>query len=194
MSKKIAIIQGHPHANHGHYGDALAKAYEEGAAAGGHEVRWLTVAQMNFPLLQSMEEWQKAKPNEDIQAAQETVKWAEHLVILYPLWLGSMPAMLKGFLEQLLRPGFSIDMPEGTHTWQRLLKGKSARVVVTMGMPAFAYRWYFRAHSLKNLERNILKLCGIDPVRATLIGMVEGSDRHRKKALAKLRRLGERGE
>ncbi len=53
------------------------------------------------------------------------------------------------------------------------LKGRSARIVVTMGMPTLAYRWYFRAHSLKSLERNILKFAGIAPVRESLFGMVE---------------------
>ena len=60
--------------------------------------------------------------------------------------------------------------------WKRLLTGKTARIVVTMGMPAFVYRWYFGGHSLKSLERNILRFVGIRPVRESLIGMVEGSD------------------
>ena len=40
------------------------------------------------------------------------------------------------------------------------MSGKSARIVVTMGMPGFWYRWYFRAHSLRSLQRNILKFVG----------------------------------
>src|SRR3546814_10287671 len=77
--------------------------------------------------------------------------WADHLVILYPLWLGDVPALLKGFLEQILRPGFAID--EGsTGMSAKLLTGRSARIIVTMGMPAPIYRLFFRAHSLKSLE------------------------------------------
>jgi putative NADPH-quinone reductase len=75
--------------------------------------------------------------------------------------------------------------------WKKLLKGKSARIVVTMGMPAFFYRWYFRAHSLKSLERNILAFCGIAPIKTSLIGMVDGGDgAKREKWLAKMRALG----
>jgi hypothetical protein len=73
------------------------------------------------------------------------------------------------------------------------LKGRSARVVVTMGMPALFYRWYYRGHSLKSLERNILRFCGIAPVRHTLIGLVEGSDARRRRWLARIQHLGERG-
>ena len=47
---------------------------------------------------------------------------------------------------------------------EKLLGGRSARVVVTMGMPALVYRWYFRAHSVKSLERNILGFVGIAPI------------------------------
>ena len=75
-----------------------------------------------------------------------------------------------------------------------VLTGRSARVVVTMGMPALVYRWYFRAHSVKSLERNILGFVGIAPVHRNLIGMVETADEARRdKWLAELQRLGERG-
>ena len=78
---------------------------------------------------------------------------------IYPLWLGTMPAALKALLEQSLRPDFAMDY---TGRWPAgRLKGRSARVVVTMGMPELAYRWWFGAHSLKSLERNVLKFVGI---------------------------------
>ncbi len=58
---------------------------------------------------------------------------------------------------------------------KKLLAGKSACVVITMGMPAFIYRWYFGAHGLKNLKRNILGFCGVGPIKDTLIGMWRGA-------------------
>ena len=85
---------------------------------------------------------------------------------------GSMPALLKAFLEQVLRPGFAFGAAERRGMPKKLLAGKSARIVVTMGMPAFFYRLYYRAHSLKSLERNILGFVGIKPVRVTLLGNV----------------------
>ena len=85
----------------------LASAYEKGALSAGHEVRRIDVASLRFDLVRSQAEWQSAKPPADIRAAQDDVGWAEHIVLIYPLWLGTMPALLKAFLEQLLRPGFA---------------------------------------------------------------------------------------
>ena len=75
--------------------------------------------------------------------------------------------------------------------WTKRLKGKTARIIVTMGMPALVYRWYFGAHSLKSLERNILGFSGIGPIKESLFGMVEGvGDAKRQKWLTKMRSLG----
>jgi putative NADPH-quinone reductase len=192
--RHIVIIQGHPDPKGGHFAQALAAAYSEGARRAGHEVRTIDVAHLEFPLLRSKEEFEHGSPTESIAIAQEALRWADHLVIIYPLWLGSMPALLKGFLEQTFRPGFAFTAAESLSPWTRRLKGKSARVVVTMGMPAFFYRWYFRAHSLKSLERNILSFCGIGPIRETLIGMIEApKGKARERWLAKMRAFGEQG-
>jgi putative NADPH-quinone reductase len=113
-------------------------------------------------------------------------------VIIYPLWLGSMPALLKGFFEQVFRPGVAFEYQPNGKMPKKLFTGKTARLIVTMGMPAFLYRWFFFAHSLKSLKRNILEFCGITPVKATLIGNVEGlRPEQRTIWLDKVRKLGE---
>src|SRR4249920_3883667 len=174
MGKHIAIIQGHPDSSVRHFGHALADEYAKGCEDGGHEVRRIEVATLDFPLLLTKEDFEKGRPPDSIRQAQDAIKWADHLVILYPLWLGSMPALLKAFLEQVLRPGFAFEYQPSGGVPRKLLTEKSARIVVTMGMPAFAYRWFFLAHSLKSLQRNILGFCGIRPVKSTLIGNIEG--------------------
>ena len=94
--------------------------------------------------------------------------------------------------EQTFRPGFAFKI--GEHGWGRLLHGRSARIVVTMGMPAFIYRCYFGAHGLKSLERSILRFVGIRPIRETLIGMIAKADEGKRKAhLEKLRAVGREG-
>lgn len=193
MGKNIVIIQGHPDPAGGHLCNALADAYAEAAKSGGHEVRRVEVAQLDFPLLQSQVEFVTGTAPASLIAAQRDVGWAEHLLIVYPLWLGTMPALLKGFFEQVFRPGFAIE-PEDGSGWGKKLGGKSARVVITMGMPALFYRWFYRAHSLKSLERNILNFCGIKPVKETLIGRVEDPDRKRNaKWLDRMQTLGRKG-
>ena len=195
MPRRIVVIQGHPDSSERHLCHALADAYADGAQRGGHEVRHVEVAELDFPLLRNAKAWQGTGVIPDVQEAQNAVAWADHLVILYPLWLGTMPAILKAFLEQLFRPGFAFSREESSGAiGRKLLTGKSARIIVTMGMPAFFYRWYFRAHSLKSLERNILKFVGIRPVRTTLFGLVEGvSAARREKWLNEVRALGNRG-
>jgi putative NADPH-quinone reductase len=195
MTKKIVIIQGHPDPKKQHLGHALADAYAQGAQQSGHSVQWIEVASLSFPLLHSDEDFNHGEPPEAIRKAQETIAQADHLVIFYPLWLGTLPALLKGFLEQTLRPGFAFHYPKG-HGWPiKQLKGKSARVVVTMGMPAWVYRWYYHAHGLKNLKRNILGFCGLSPIKQTLIGEVENlSADQRKKWLDRMHSLGSQGK
>lgn len=72
----------------------------------------------------------------------------------------------------------------------KLLTGRSARIIVTMGMPAPIYRLFFRAHSLKSLDRNLLRFVGIQPVRYSIIGSVEGDASSREKWLRTVARLG----
>lgn len=191
MGKRIVIIQGHPDPGGHHFGNALADAYAEGAIEAGHQVERIEVAQLDFPLLRSKEAFDSESPPAAIRPVQGAIGAADHLVILYPLWLGTMPALLKAFLEQVLRPGFAFTHPASGKLWRKLLTGKSARIIVTMGMPALVYRWYFGAYSLRSLERNVLAFCGIGPIRETLIGMIENSnDATRTKWLAKMRALG----
>ncbi|UUL83144.1 NAD(P)H-dependent oxidoreductase [Sphingomonas qomolangmaensis] len=190
MSKNILIIDGHPDADRGRYVHALADAYAAGASDSGHKIERLELATIDIPFLRSRAEWTDGTPPPDIAAAQQAIRRAEHLVILYPLWLGDVPALLKAFLEQVARPGFAL--AEGTMP-RPLLTGRSARLVVTMGMPAFFYRFYYAAHSVKSFERNILKLVGIDPVEHTLIGNVEGDTETRKEWLDRLFNLGTAG-
>jgi putative NADPH-quinone reductase len=191
MPRRVAIIDAHPDPDPKSFCHALAGAYSVGAVSNGHTVRTISLSELQIPFLRTREEWEHSEPNKAIRECQEIIGWAEHIVIIYPLWLGSMPALLKAFLEQTLRPGFAIATGRRS-MWPGLLGGRSARVVVTMGMPSLIYRLYFRAHSLKSLERNILGFVGIGPVRRTLIGNIEGGGeaRHRK-LLQQMTKLGE---
>lgn len=195
-TRRILLVQGHPDPGSGHLCHALAAAYAAGAAKGGHAVRQADVARLEFPLLRTQREWEHGALPPGLQQAQEDIRWAEHIVLFFPLWLGDMPALLKGFLEQVARPGFAFDYGDGGPAFTKKgLTGRSARVVVTMGMPALVYRWYFRAHSVKLLERNILGFVGIAPVHQTLLGGVGALDAAQAaRWLSRMRRHGKRGD
>ena len=188
--RQIAIIQGHPDPTGNRLLHAMESAYAEGAAAAGHDVRRIEVAKLDFPILRTKDDFEQGPTPAGLLDAQDAIRWADHLVFLYPLWLGDMPALLKGFLEQALRPGFAFDYLDGGKIKMHLT-GKSARIVLTMGMPALAYRWFYGAHSLKSFERNVLKFAGIKPVRRSLYGMVDiAGDAKRRQWLEELRKLG----
>jgi putative NADPH-quinone reductase len=189
MSKHVLIIDGHPDPDRARFIHALADAYAQGASEGGHAVRRIDVGTLDFALLRSASEWETMPPVGAIAKAGEDIAWADHIVLLYPLWLGDVPALLKGFLEQVARPGVAFryrdkGMPE------KLWKGKSARVVVTMGMPGLLYRLFYRAHSLKSLERNILKFVGVSPIASSVLGMVQSSPEKRSEWLHDMGDLG----
>lgn len=194
-ARRILLIEGHPEAGARHLNHALADAYADGAVAGGHTVRRVVVAELDFPLLRSAQDWEQGSLPPALQGAQDDLTWAQHVVLFFPLWLGDMPALLKGFLEQVARPGFAFKKEGNNPFGHKGLSGRSARVVVTMGMPALVYRWYFRAHSLKSLERNILGFVGFAPIRETLVGTVDKLGEADVVQLeASLRKLGQRAQ
>lgn len=191
MSQRILILQGHPDASKAHLCHSFADHYSEGAQANGHEVRLINIASLEFPLLRSQQEWQTTSLPASLKAAQESIGWCQHLVLIFPLWLGDMPALVKAFLEQVLRPGFAFTYVEGNPLGKKGLTERTARVVVTMGMPAMIYRHLYRAHSIKSLERNVLGFVGFSPVREILIGGVETmSEQKRNEWFRKLHTLG----
>lgn len=190
---RIAILQGHPDPRPQRFCRALAAAYGAAARESGHEVRTIDVAALEFSLLRRAEDWQ-GEPAPAIRAAQDIISWAQHVVIFFPLWMGDMPALLKGFLEQALRPGFALGKASKRGFPKGLLKGRSARIVVTMGMPGFFYRLYYRAHSVKSLRRNVLQLAGFGPIRTSLLGTIESkSEGFHERALATMATLGRKG-
>lgn len=196
MPRRIAIIQGHPDPSGNRFAHALAQAYAHSATTAGHEVKFIDVARLDFPLLRTKVDFETGAAPPTMVDAQTTIRWTDHLVIIFPLWLGTLPALLKAFLEHALRPGFAFAYAtDGKSLPKRLLSGKSTRKVVSMGMPAFIYRWYFGAHGVKSLQRSILSFCGIGPIKSSLIGMVETADgRGREKWLAKMRAHGATGD
>lgn len=186
---RIAIIVGNP--LHGSYSEALGQAYRRGAESGGHQADLFVLGRMNFDAI-LREGYRREQPLEpDLAAARAAFVACDHVVVIFPLWCGDMPAILKGFFERILQPDLlAIQKSGGEASW-KFFKGKSARIIMTMGMPGWFYRIYFGAHALKLLKRNILKFVGITPVRSSVYGMIEAvSDDTRKSWLREVEALG----
>ncbi|AMD00843.1 FMN-dependent NADH-azoreductase [Halomonas chromatireducens] len=149
------------------------------------------IGELDFPLLRSQKAWKEEPLPAALQEAQDAIAWCRHLVLFFPLWLADMPALVKAFLEQVMRPGFAFEYVEGNPLGKKRLSGRSVRLVVTMGMPALVYRHIYRAHSIKSLERNVLGFVGFSPVHETLIGRVESmSEQGRAKWFRKMHEYG----
>ncbi|HSK42231.1 MAG TPA: NAD(P)H-dependent oxidoreductase, partial [Arenibaculum sp.] len=188
----IVIVQGHPDPDARHLCHALADAYADGAREAGHSVVRVDLATLDFPLLRTQAAFEHDPVPESLRPAQEAILAAEHIVIVFPLWLGTMPALVKGFLEQVMRPGVAFAYQERGLP-KKLLAGRSARLVVTMGMPALAFRWWYLDHGLKGLERSILGFVGIKPIRESLFGMVGNAGEEKRRGwLRRMRDLGKK--
>lgn len=186
---RIVVIVGH--ALVGTYCGALAEAYARGAEAAGHDVSLFNTASMTFdPILRGG--YRTLQPLEpDLASARAAIQKADHIVLVFPLWLGTLPAIFKGFLERVAQP--DIFEPAKTGKFTTPWKGKTARVVITMGMPAFIYRWWYGAHALKTLRNHILGFLGVAPVRSTLFGYIGGvAPERRTKWLSDMESMGRR--
>lgn len=189
MERRVCIIQGHPDGTGGHFCHALGDAYARGAEDARRSVSRLDIAALAPAPLADPGDF-ATPPEGTMLGAQQLVREAHHLVILFPLWLGTMPAMLKAFFEQLARAEFALGISEGGWPKQNL-KGRSARIVVTMGMPALAFRLLWGAAGVRCLRGGILKIAGVSPVRTSYIGGIEDLGvTGRAKWLARMEDLG----
>lgn len=191
MSKRILVILGHP--SEDSLGGALALSYAKGAEASGHAVRSIALGKLKFdPVLHDgYAKIQALEP--DLVAAQEAMAWAEHIVLVYPVWWGSIPALLKGFFDRILLPGFAFKFREDSLRVDGLLAGRSAHLLVTMDTPPWYYRWIYRMPGHNQMKRTILGFCGIKPVTVSSFGPVRGSrPAAREQWLARAFRYGSR--
>jgi NAD(P)H dehydrogenase (quinone) len=187
--KKTLIIQGHPDIES--YCRALGNAYKVGAIDSGAEVQEIIVSDLNFKPSLEFGYRKRTELEPDLLAAQEKIKWADHLVIIYPLWWGGMPALLKGFFDRVFLPGFAFQKRENSVWWDKYLTGKSARIITTMDQPAWYHWLVYGEPAHKAMKKMILEFCGIKPVKITSIGPIRFSkDVFRKKYLEKVKFLG----
>jgi len=143
VTKKIYLLLGHPDTSG--ISGAFADAYEAGAKAAGHEVRRQNIGEMQFdPVLhRGYRAMQELEP--DLKAFQENVHWADHFVVIHPVWWVGMPAVLKGLFDRAWLPGSAfryIKLSSGKRTplWHRLYRGKTARIILASGTQPFLVR------------------------------------------------------
>ncbi|MFD1956533.1 NAD(P)H-dependent oxidoreductase [Paenibacillus thailandensis] len=185
----ILVIMGHPDPES--YCSALSRAYIDGAAQQAAQIRTIDLSRISFDPNLKYGYRKRTELEDDLVKAQELISWANHLVIVYPTWWGTMPAVLKGFFDRVFLPGFAYKYRDNSPLWDKLLTGKTAHLIVTMDTPSWYNRLIYKQAGHLVMKRNILKFCGIKPVRVTEFdGVSSSSDERRAQWLEKAKRLG----
>lgn len=177
--KKILILIGHSNPEPT-LPDFFMDFYREGAEKAGHEVKTIRLADLKFdPILHNgYRKIQKLEP--DLVKVQEEIKWCDHLVIAYPSWWSTMPAILKGMFDRMWLPQFAYRFHEHGYWWDRLLKGRSAHVFVTSDSHPILARFIF-GDTTNEIKRAILWFSGFSPIRITKIGPVQFFEKRKRK-------------
>lgn len=192
MPRKILILDGHPAAES--LSHALVQAYSAGAEAEGHELRCHRLSRMTFDPDFGVARFRDAKPLEpDLQAFWDDLVWAEHFVIVHPVWWGGWPAKLKGLVDRSFLHGKAFRYHEGKALPEVLLKGRTSRVLMTSDTPGWFMTWIYGSGLKKQLKHQILNFCGLKLTGITHFSPVRGSKPEtREKWLKKASELGRR--
>jgi 1,4-dihydroxy-2-naphthoate polyprenyltransferase len=171
---KVLVILGHPRKDS--LCGALADSFVAGAREADVDLKRLDLCELQFNpnVVAGSPRNQPLEPA--IREALELVAWAEHMVFVFPTWWGTMPALMKGFLDRVLMPGFAFEEHEEGGGWDKLLTGKTAHLLTTMDTPTWVYRWIYKSPGLNSLALATLGFCGIAPVRTSIFGVVKDSD------------------
>ena len=187
--KNILVINGHPDAES--YNFALSRAYVKGVENSDAKVEVINIRDLDFnPNLQYGYR-KRTELESDLLKAQELIKGADHLVWIYPVWWGSVPAIMKGFIDRIMLPGFAFQKREGSVWWDKYLTGKSARIICTLDQPPWYYRWVYSHPSHNAMKKLTMHFVGVKKVKVTTIGPIRLSkESFREKWLQKVEKLG----
>lgn len=187
--KRTLIVLGHPDKKS--FCEALASEYEKGAREKNEDVNRINLYDLRFdPILwNGYRKSQTLEP--DLVEAQRLIKWANHIVFIFPLWWSAPPALFKGFIDRVFLPGFAFKYREDSSQWDKLLKGRSARIIITSDAPSWwLYVMYFNP-AIQMFKKATLEFCGIGPISTSNFGSIRNaSEKKRKSILYQLYRMG----
>ena len=189
--KNVLIIQGHPVKDT--FSEHLKDAYKKGAESVKAEVKILQLSDLDFDLNFSEGYRGDQELEPDLVKAQELISWADHIVFIYPNWWSTFPALLKGFIDRTFLPGFAFKYRKDSLLWDKLLTGKTARIIVSMDSPIWYYKWFTKAPGHHAMKKGVLEFCGVKPVRITSLGPIKKStESQRNKWLKKVESFGKK--
>lgn len=171
--KKIVIICGNPDKDT--FTGSVLDTYQIAAEDAGHEVRRFNLGEMNFdPILhKGYKEIQPLEP--DLIALQQAITESDHIVIGYPNWWCTMPALLKGLFDRFWLPGFAFNFNKQTKQIEQHLAGRTARVYVLSGTHSPFKTWWKFGDFTNEIQYGILEFAGIK-TQVTTFGPCERVD------------------
>ncbi len=190
---RILIILGHPDSDS--FCGEISRRYKQAAESAGHKCKLIRLGDLEFNpvLLHGYKKRTELEP--DLVMAIGEIKLADHLVFVYPTWWGNLPALLKGFIDRTFLPGITFSYRDNSLRWDKLLKGKSARLITTMDAPAFYYQLVYFSPGQRALRVATLNFCGVSPVKETIFGPVKTSTpTKREQWLKKVEKLAKTGK
>ncbi|MCD8404793.1 NAD(P)H-dependent oxidoreductase [Tenacibaculum dicentrarchi] len=188
--KHVLIINGHPDKQSYNY--ALSEAYLKGASKTTAVLSQINIADLDFNPNLAFGYRKRTELEPDLLIAIDKIKKASHIVWIFPMWWQGAPAIMKGFIDRTFLPGITYQPIEGKPFPEKLLKGKSARIIITTDTP----RWYdflvMKSPAVRQFKKGTLEFCGISPVKITYISPIKNASiSFRKKWLEKITLLGE---
>lgn len=189
MNKKILIINGHPDKESLCY--RFAESYKKGADLTTEHCKLVHITDLDFDLNLHFGYRKRTELEPDLQKIQQEILNADHLVFIYPTWWGTYPALLKGFIDRVFLPKFAFKYRNNSLLWDKLLKGKSARLIVTMDTPKWYYSLAYKNPGHNAMKKGVLEFCGIKPVKITTLGPIKSSNEKKKQTwIRKIEELG----
>ena len=191
--KNILIINGNPNKNSFNY--ALSEAYIRGLISTQNTMSIINISELNFdPNLQYGYN-QRTELEPGLIDSIEQIKKADHIVWIFPMWWYGYPAMMKGFIDRTFLPGITFQYIDGKPLPEKLLKGKTSRIIITADTPRWYDRFIMKSPLINQFKKGTLEFCGIKPVKVTYISSVKDSKPElRDKWLNKVFLLGKKAK
>ncbi|NQX81439.1 MAG: NAD(P)H-dependent oxidoreductase [Flavobacteriaceae bacterium] len=191
--KNILIINGNPNKNSFNY--ALSEAYIRGLSSTQNTMSIINISELNFdPNLQYGYN-QRTELEPGLIDSIEQIKKADHIVWIFPMWWYGYPAMMKGFIDRTFLPGITFQYIDGKPLPEKLLKGKTSRIIITADTPRWYDRFIMKSPLINQFKKGTLEFCGIKPVKVTYISSVKDSKPElRDKWLNKVFLLGKKAK
>lgn len=151
------VIDGHP--NPDSLSSAMARSYAEGHG----NARLLALRDLDFDPHMRFGYRRRMAIEPDLQDARGALHLAKRIVVVSPMWWGSVPALLKGFFDRALLPQEEYVYPHRSLP-KGLLHGRSGRLMLLADTPRIALP-LLGTHAAAQVSRHTMRFCGVRPFR-----------------------------